>query len=97
MRGRAIAIGSAMIVLEIVAFALEAPVVGFAVIVLGAAALMVVLWQGRKLPIVPPSPPRPAQARYRPCPRCGDNVQVGVLDCPHCGFDFRVIGSPPAT
>ena len=29
----------------------------------------------------------------RPCPRCGEGVQNGVLDCPHCGFDFRMIGA----
>jgi hypothetical protein len=28
----------------------------------------------------------------RPCPRCGQRVKNGVLDCPHCGFDFRTIG-----
>jgi len=31
----------------------------------------------------------------RPCPRCGDRVENGVLDCPHCGFDFRTIGATP--
>lgn len=30
----------------------------------------------------------------RPCPRCGRAVEIGVLDCPHCGFDFRAIGAP---
>ena len=30
--------------------------------------------------------------RYRPCPRCGRRVAVGVLDCEACGFDFRSIG-----
>lgn len=29
----------------------------------------------------------------RPCPRCGERVAVGQLDCPHCDFDFRTIGS----
>jgi hypothetical protein len=29
----------------------------------------------------------------RPCPRCGEDVQKGVLDCPHCGFDFGTIGA----
>ena len=29
----------------------------------------------------------------RPCPRCGQRVANGVLDCPHCGFDFRTIGT----
>lgn len=27
----------------------------------------------------------------RPCPRCGQRVKVGELDCPHCDFDFRTI------
>jgi hypothetical protein len=30
----------------------------------------------------------------RPCPRCGEQVKNGVLDCPHCSFDFRTIGAP---
>lgn len=30
----------------------------------------------------------------RPCPRCGQKVPVGQLDCTHCGFDFRTIGAP---
>lgn len=29
--------------------------------------------------------------RTRPCPRCGRGVTLGVLDCKHCGFDFRTI------
>lgn len=29
----------------------------------------------------------------RPCPRCGESVKKGVLDCPDCGFDFRTIGT----
>ena len=33
-----------------------------------------------------------AQRRDRPCARCGEAVPNGVLDCPHCGFDFRTIG-----
>ena len=28
----------------------------------------------------------------RPCPRCGERVAIGELDCPHCDFDFRTIG-----
>ena len=28
----------------------------------------------------------------RACPRCGDRVRIGELDCPRCGFDFRTIG-----
>lgn len=35
---------------------------------------------------------RQRAARVRPCPRCGRDVDVGVLDCPHCDFDFRTIG-----
>jgi hypothetical protein len=27
------------------------------------------------------------------CPRCGGQVTRGVLDCPHCGFDFRSMGA----
>ncbi|HVC07148.1 MAG TPA: DUF2510 domain-containing protein [Solirubrobacterales bacterium] len=29
----------------------------------------------------------------RPCPGCGESVSIGVLDCPHCSFDFRAIGA----
>jgi len=29
----------------------------------------------------------------RACNRCGERVANGVLDCPHCGFDFRSIGT----
>jgi len=38
-----------------------------------------------------------SSSRDRPCPRCGEPVQNGVLDCPHCAFDFRTIGAtvPP--
>jgi hypothetical protein len=32
------------------------------------------------------------RAQTRPCPRCGQRVHVGVLDCDACGFDFRTIG-----
>jgi hypothetical protein len=28
----------------------------------------------------------------RPCPRCGEKVKNGILDC-SCGFDFRTVGS----
>jgi hypothetical protein len=28
----------------------------------------------------------------RPCPRCGEQVPNGVLNCEHCQFDFRTIG-----
>lgn len=31
--------------------------------------------------------------RRRPCPRCGRGVVRGRLDCPHCEFDFRMIGA----
>jgi hypothetical protein len=31
-------------------------------------------------------------ADYRPCPRCGEQVPNGVLNCEHCQFDFRTIG-----
>jgi len=38
--------------------------------------------------------PRRGETRAsRPCPRCGERVKNGVLDCPHCGFDFRTIGA----
>lgn len=33
-----------------------------------------------------------SRRRTRPCPRCGERVEVGSLDCPHCSFDFRTIG-----
>jgi uncharacterized OB-fold protein len=29
----------------------------------------------------------------RSCPRCGNRVVAGKLDCPDCGFDFRSIGA----
>jgi hypothetical protein len=32
----------------------------------------------------------------RPCPRCGEPVPNGVLDCPQCSFDFRIIGQGQA-
>jgi hypothetical protein len=28
-------------------------------------------------------------------PTLGRDVEVGVLDCPHCEFDFRTIGAAP--
>jgi len=34
------------------------------------------------------------QAETRPCTMCGKRVNNGVMDCPHCGFDFRSIGAP---
>lgn len=33
----------------------------------------------------------------RPCIRCGERVANGVLDCPHCGFNFRTIGATTNT
>ncbi len=42
----------------------------------------------RKVPL------KQERANSRPCPRCGEAVANGVLDCPHCGFDFRTIGAP---
>jgi hypothetical protein len=38
---------------------------------------------------------RKRRPRTRPCPRCGEKVMVGVLDCQRCGFDFRTVGSQP--
>lgn len=29
----------------------------------------------------------------RACNRCGERVANGVLECPHCGFDFRSVGA----
>lgn len=36
--------------------------------------------------------------RGRPCPRCGEHVKKGVLECRSCGYDFQQIGAgaPPA-
>jgi hypothetical protein len=31
----------------------------------------------------------------RPCPRCGQGVEKGVLRCENCGFDFKTIGAQP--
>jgi hypothetical protein len=36
-----------------------------------------------------------SKPRSRGCPRCGQQVAVGELDCPGCGFDFRTIGAAP--
>ena len=30
------------------------------------------------------------------CPGCGKRVGRGILDCPHCGFDFRTSGANPS-
>ncbi len=27
----------------------------------------------------------------RPCPRCGERVVIGVMECQRCGFDFKSI------
>lgn len=29
----------------------------------------------------------------RSCPRCGERVAKGKLDCQNCGFDFTMIGA----
>lgn len=34
-----------------------------------------------------------ANAGSRPCPRCGEAVPNGKLECEHCAFDFNAIGS----
>lgn len=36
---------------------------------------------------------RRTAAPMRPCPSCGQQVIVGMLDCPYCEFDFRTVGS----
>jgi uncharacterized membrane protein YqjE len=28
--------------------------------------------------------------KSRPCPQCGRRVEVGVLDCQGCGYNFRI-------
>lgn len=58
-----------------------------ACIVLWIAYFPLYLSARRKVPLK-------SEARAsRPCPRCGERVKNGVLDCPHCGFDFRTIGA----
>ena len=32
----------------------------------------------------------------RPCPQCAKRVKKGELDCPHCGYDFRMQAQAPA-
>ncbi len=32
------------------------------------------------------------RAESRPCPRCGERVVIGKMECPRCGFDFESIG-----
>jgi hypothetical protein len=39
---------------------------------------------------------RDRRRNYRPCPRCGRPVRVGVLECEECGFAFSTIGGTPA-
>jgi hypothetical protein len=34
--------------------------------------------------------------RTRPCPRCGEDVKKGRMECKKCGFDFTTIGSAEA-
>ena len=36
-------------------------------------------------------------ANTRPCPRCGERVAVGGLECSRCGFDFNQIGQSGPT
>ena len=33
----------------------------------------------------------------RNCPRCGENVKKGRMECPSCGFDFKTVGQPATT
>lgn len=30
--------------------------------------------------------------RTRPCPRCGEDVKKGEMECQSCGFDFSAMG-----
>lgn len=32
--------------------------------------------------------------KNRPCPRCGEDVKKGTMECRSCGFDFRGMGVP---
>jgi PHP family Zn ribbon phosphoesterase len=67
--------------LAVIALLLIAPVLGL--IALGACVVGgLIFWMSDG-----------ARRRDRPCPRCGEGVENGVLDCPHCGFDFRTIGA----
>ena len=58
-------------------------IVGFWQVALGLAGLYAILW------IVDLGI---EHERSRPCPRCGERVNKGELDCPYCEFDFRTIG-----
>jgi Flp pilus assembly protein TadB len=72
------------------------PVIGaFAVIVLlfvapliGLIALVVFLIAGIAMWVTE------SNDSSRRCPRCGEQVPNGVLDCGSCAFDFRTIGKP---
>jgi hypothetical protein len=33
-----------------------------------------------------------SRPKTRTCPRCGDDVRKGRMQCPSCAFDFRTIG-----
>jgi hypothetical protein len=62
-----------------------------ACIVLWIAYFPLYLSARRKVPL------KSEREASRPCTRCGERVANGVLDCPHCGFDFRTIGATPNT
>jgi len=66
--------------LAVIALLFIAPIVGI-------VALVVFLVAGIALWVIE------GAQDSRPCPRCGEQVDNGVLDCTHCGFDFRTIGS----
>lgn len=34
--------------------------------------------------------------KTRPCPRCGEDVKKGVMECRSCGFDFQQMGQTAA-
>lgn len=34
--------------------------------------------------------------KTRACPRCGEDVKKGTMDCKSCGFDFKSVGTSPA-
>jgi hypothetical protein len=35
-----------------------------------------------------------SRPKGRACPRCGENVKRGVMQCRSCGFDFATMGQP---
>lgn len=37
-----------------------------------------------------------SRPKTRDCPRCGEDVKKGVMQCGSCGFDFSSLGTPPA-